>query len=171
MKVAFLSVAAALLLPCSAWSLNPPALQKEFSSAKGLTLVNRVAELPPDAISKLDHIPWLQHLRLADFGSPWGVGDGPAAGLPIGQHLFSGVSDRLVAVVFFTNAHFPQVRLLLARRNDPEYCLFDLRSPQVGGLSLEDVQWMARSGQRAAADSGPTCSEQTTREEFRTSSR
>jgi hypothetical protein len=170
MKVAFLSVVAALVLPCAAWSLNPPTLQKEFSSAKDLKLVNRFADLPPDAISKLDHIPWLQHLRLADFGAPWGVGDAPAAGLPIGQHLFSGVSDRLVAVVFFTNAHFPQVRLLLARRNDPEYCLFDLRIPQVGGLSLEDVQWMARSGQRAAADSGPTCSEQTTREDFRTSS-
>ncbi len=170
MKVRFLTVAAALLLPCSAWSLDPPALQKEFSSAKDLALVNRVADLPPDVVSKLDHIPWLQHLRLADFGAPWGVGDAPAPGLPIGQHLFSGVSDRLVAVVFFTNAHLAQVRLLLARRNDPEYCLFDLRMPHVGGLSLDDVRWMARLGKRAAADSGPICSEQTTREEFRTSS-
>jgi hypothetical protein len=170
MKVAFLSIAASLLLPCSAWSLNPPALQKEFSSSKDLKLVNRVADLPPDAISKLDHIPWLQQLRLADFGAPWGVGDAPAPGLPIGQHLFSGVSDRLLAVVFFTNGHFPQVRLLLAHRNDPEYCLFDLSIAQVGGLSLETMRWAVRSGQRAAADPGPTCSEQTTREEFRTSS-
>jgi hypothetical protein len=171
MKVRFLTVAAALLLPCSAWSLDPSTLQKEFSSAKDLALVNRVADLPPDAISKLDHIPWLQHLRLADFGAPWGVGDAPAPGLPIGQHLFSGVSDRLVAVVFFTNAHLAQVRLLLARRNDPEYCLIDLRITQVGGLSLDDVRWMARLGKRAAADPGPICSEQTTREEFRASSK
>jgi hypothetical protein len=169
-KVAFLSVAAALLLPCSAWSLDPPALQKEFSSAKDLKVVNRVADLPPDAISKLDHIPWLQQLRLADLGASWGVGDAPAPGLPIGQHLFSGVSDRLVAVVFFTNGHFPRVHLLLAHRNDPEYCLFDLRIPQVAGLSLETMGWIVRSGQRAAADPGPTCSKQTTREEFRTSS-
>lgn len=170
MKVRFLTVAAALLLPCSAWSLDPPALQKEFSSAKDLALVNRVADLPPDAISKLDHIPWLQQLRLADFGAPWGVGDAPAPGLPIGQHLFTGVSDRLVAVVFFTNAHFPRTYLLLAHRNEPDYCFFDLRIAQVGGLTLEIVEWIVRSGQRPAADQGPACIQQTTREEFRTSS-
>lgn len=169
MKAVCLTLAAAVLLPAYAWGLDPTTLQKEFASAKELLLVNRVSDLPPDANSKLDHIPWLHGLRLADFGAPWGVGDSPAAGLPIGQHLFSGVSDRLVAVVFFTNAHGPQVRLLLAHRNDPDYCLFDLQIAQPGGLSLENVRWLARSGQRAAADAGPTCSKQTTREEFRTS--
>ena len=169
MKGVYLSFVAALLVPGHAWGLDPPTLQKEFASAKDLVLVNRVSDLPPDANSKLDHIPWLQGLRLADFGAPWGIGDAPAPGLPIGQHLFSGVSDRLVAVVFFTNAHFPQVRLLLAHRNDPEYCLFDLQLSQVGGLTLETVRWVARVGQRAAADAGPVCSKQMTREEFRTS--
>lgn len=169
MKDLFLGFAAMLLVPAQAWGLDPATLQKDFASATDLVLVNRVADLPPDANSKLDHVPWLHGLRLADFGAPWGVGDSPAVGLPIGQHLFSGVSDRLVAVVFFTNAHGPQVRLLLAHRNDPEYCLFDLQIAQLGGLSLENVRWLARSGQRAAADAGPTCSKQTTREEFRTS--
>jgi hypothetical protein len=164
-----LSLVAALLVPGHAWGLDPATLQKELASAKDLAVINRVSDLPPDALSKLDHIPWLQGLRLADFGAQWGVGDAPAPGLPLGQHLFSGVSDRLVAVVFFTNAHSAQVRLLLAHRNDPEYCLFDLQLAQVGGLSLENVQWLARSGQRAAADAAPTCSKQTTREEFRTS--
>jgi hypothetical protein len=100
MKGVYLSLVAALLVPGHAWGVDPATLQKEFASAKDLVLVNRVSDLPPDANSKLDHIPWLQGLRLADFGAPWGVGDSPAVGLPIGQHLFSGVSERLVAVVF-----------------------------------------------------------------------
>jgi hypothetical protein len=163
------AIAVALSLSTSAHGLDALSLQKEFATAKDLELVNRVVDLPPDALAKLDHIPSLMKLRLAEFGAPWSTTDYTPQGTPTGQHLFSAMSDHIVAIVFSTGGRQNRQRLLLAYRNSPEYCLFVLPSLGMSQLTLPAVQQAVRPDRFAGVGSKavPVCSEQSSDAGFR----
>jgi hypothetical protein len=157
----------ATLPSARSYAFEPTALQKQFASARELQLVNAASTLPPDVREKLDHIPWLHRLGLAEFGGDWAAGDAPEANRPLGRHLFSGISTEIAAVVFQTHGQASHIRLLLAPRNSSEYCLFELPSQNIASVRLSEIQFLLRPPRASEPNrDAPRCHSQSTTKEF-----
>ena len=152
----------ACALPAQGHGQEGERLQDAFASAKNLELIHQVTHLPPDAVSKIEHIAWLHGNGLAEFGDDWQMGDAPRPGVPRAQHLFSAVSEDLVAVAFLTSVLETKLRLIIAKRHSPSYCLLSLSDQSLLSLQLSRLQQLARS--QAASQ----CVEQNVNADFRT---
>lgn len=167
-----LLISIAVLFTKAAYGFDASELQKTFSASKDLQLINRVSDLPSDANAKLEHMAGLQGRGLAEFGADWSPGDYTPPSRPVAQHLFSAKSDRIVAVYFLSGGLQVHQRLILAYRNQPEYCLFTLPQRGAEPLTLTTIQQLVRPDRYkgVGAQSVPICNEQTTEAPFRASS-
>lgn len=139
----------ALLITASVWAQDLPfvsneakAVAQSFVDANDLALVHSLSELPPD-----------EYLLLVGEGRPYAelgedynqsdfvLGDGR----PGSQHLFTAISDKLVAFVFtgsgMTGSY---LYLVLKERSAVRGCLYTWRNWPLSGLRLEAIKGVLR---------------------------
>lgn len=126
-------------------------LQLAFARAENLSLVTSLAELPTDGQKKLAHLAEYGSLAdaaqpLADMGGEWSPSDAKIEGLPRGQHLFSAVSDQILAILFVTGGVEIEYSLMLARRHASSYCLIRLTPLHPSNLRLSVIQQFVHPG-------------------------
>lgn len=143
-------------------SIDAHELQKEFGRAQDLTLVHKSAELPADGEEKLAHLARSGVLSpsgqpLADIGMDWSTDDVKLPNLPWGQHLFSAVSDRLIAIVFITGGSTVDYHLVLAPRKSGSYCWFHVPPLHPANLRLSVIQQFIRPDRDQTLDNSPKC--------------
>ena len=102
-------------------------LESDFASAE-LKIVNKLSELPSDAYSKLCH---RTKCRIVDFGRWWNSSDMFGNDEPLFQHLFTGVSNTVVAIVFQRGGIAGRSsQLMLMRRDSDWYCVYGIPWPE-----------------------------------------
>ncbi len=143
-------------------SFDPLELQTSFGRAKDLELVTKVSEIPPDGQQKLASLAAPGGTgsplgALADIGMDWSSSDVRLPGLPSGQHLFSAVSDQLVAIVFVTGGTDVQYNLILARRNAEDFCWFRIPLLHPSNLRLSVLQELVRPDRDQTTSRTPEC--------------
>ena len=102
-------------------------IESAFVRAANIPIVNRISELPDDVLERFEQI--VSWTRMADFGELWNTGDVVSGELPGSQHIFSGVSQDFVAIVYLEGGITGRsVRMLLAERHAPGACMYALGS-------------------------------------------
>jgi hypothetical protein len=141
---------------------DPIQLQLEFGRASDLTLINRVADIPPDGRDKLAHFGSFDvaspTIPLADIGMDWSSSDARIENLSWGQHRFTAISSSVLAIIFVTGGGAEvQYRVILAPRNSRTYCLFKIQNLGEWHLSISTVQNLLRPDRDQTTSRTPQC--------------
>jgi hypothetical protein len=140
---------------------DPVQLQLDFGRASNLTLINRVADIPPDGREKLDHFATFAMLSptipLADIGMDWSSSDSRRENAAWGQHRFTAVSNSVLATIFVTGGAEVHYWVILAPRNSRKYCLFEIEDLGDRHLSLSTVQNLLRPDRDQTTSRTPRC--------------
>lgn len=144
-------------------SFEPVDLQKAFGRAKDLKLIVRVSDIPIDGQQLLATLADSGMLSssttqpLADIGMDWSSSDAQIAKLPRGQHLFSALSEQVVAVLFMTGGAEVRYNLILAPRNSSDFCWFRIPPLHPSNLRLSVLQDFVRPDRDQTISKTPDC--------------
>lgn len=143
-------------------SFDPVELQKVFGRARDLKIITSVDDIPADGQQMLAtifrHSPLSSTPEpLADMGMEWSSGDALISGLPWGQHRFSAVSDRLIAIIYVTGGVEVHYHLILAPRNSADFCLFRIPSLHESNLRMTVIQGFVRPDRDQTVSRTPEC--------------
>jgi hypothetical protein len=159
-----ISLGACLFVPLidAANDFRPEALQKSFGHASDLKLITSVADIPEDGRRNLETLLQQQAfsssmMPLADIGMEWSYSDAKFPNLPWGQHRFTAMSDLLIAIVFVTGGSEIRYNVILAPRNSPDFCLFNIPSLHESNLRLSVVQDFLRPDRDQTISRTPVC--------------
>jgi hypothetical protein len=98
-------------------------IERAFAQADDLEIINRISDLPPDVISVFRSVARWD--SMADWGETWNSTDVVSQGDLVQQHVFSGISEAVVAVVFQSGGIVgTHTILVVAQRDRPGFCLY-----------------------------------------------
>ena len=130
--------------PVEALSPGALALEQAFLSANNLIILHSQAELPANEY-KL--IVGDEH-HFADLGDDYLTGDVVTGGIPVAQHLFTAISDELIAFMYIAPYRFgTKLFLILKNRGEATGCLYTWNDWSLGALRLSAVR-QALEGKR-----------------------